>query len=199
MGRSKSPINTARFYLVLATLFSLDKNQRLMLKRDGQLQIPGSTAVSRFVPADWHAAGTNGRQRNHENSCVSAPSIKKHWRELRTCGEIACFPGLLLNLFVSFVLILFFTPPVPQLEKAHWTSPDGCNFELQSRWFGRLLQLARMWWTVYGKSLPHLPSRLITFWVCLCICGEDLKSFISQGRTIWNALQTFLLATFIFY
>lgn len=169
-----------------------------MLEWLGWLQIPGSTAIGRFVQADWHPAGTNGRQRIQDNSCVSALCIKKSWRELQTCVEIACFPRLHLNLFVSWVLILYFKPAVPKLEKACWTSPDGCNFELQTGWVGRLLQLARMWWTIYGKSLSHLPSRLITFWMSLCIYWGDLKLLISKGRTIWNVLQTFLLATFLF-
>lgn len=163
----------------------------------GWLQIPGSFAIGRFVQADWHPAGTNGRQRIQDDSCVSALCIKKHWRELQTCVEIARFPGLLLNPFVSCVLILCFKPAVPQLEKACWTSPDGCNFELQTGWVGRLLQLARMWWTIYGKSLSHLPSSLITFWMSFYIHGGDLKLLISKGRTVWNALQTFFLATFL--
>lgn len=122
--------------------------------------------------------------------CVSAVSLKQHWRQRQTRGQVACSAGLLLNPSASSVFRFCTTASVPQLDKACRSSPNGCNSELQTGWLGRLLQLARLRRAVYGKSLTHLSSRLITFWIHSPVCSRHLESVISAGRKcIWNLLS----------
>lgn len=116
---------------------------------------------------------------NSSDPCVSAASVQKRRTELCTGLGTACCPGLLQTPVWALTWRCIPQPPC-RLEKARWTSADGCDPELQPGGPGGLLQLAGMRWASDGKSLS-LPASLCTVWTCSCVCREFAVASLGAG------------------